>query len=38
MAPQLGTVDKLLLYVRLPVCELLMHRGTGSLYNLPASG
>lgn len=38
MVHQLGMVDKLLLYVNLPICELLMHRGTGCLYNLPVSG
>lgn len=38
MVHQLGIVDKLLLHVNLPVCELLMHRGTSCLYNLPASG
>lgn len=38
MVHQLDTVDKLLLYVNLPVCGLLMHRGTSCLYNLPASG
>lgn len=38
MVHQLSTVDKLLLYVNLPICELRMHRGTGCLYNLPASG
>lgn len=38
MVHQLGMVDKLLLYVNLPVCELLMHRGTGCLCSLPASG
>lgn len=38
MVHQLGMVDKLLLYVNLPVYELLMDRGTSSLYNLPASG
>lgn len=38
MVHQLGMVDKLLLYVNLPVCELLMHRGAGCLHSLPASG
>lgn len=38
MVHQLGTVDKLLLYVNLPVCELLMQRGAGCLHSLPASG